>query len=212
MRPPIPPPFTRPLFTSPLLTPLLLAAFAATAQAAPPDRPRVQPDRDVTVTYRVEGAATQAIPGGVDGPLRLSWDAAGQRLRAEPANRPQAVIVDLPRHTASVVDDTMHAVLTLPVRERDLQPLTLDGVAMTRRGNDTVAGHACTTWAAQSKRGAGTVCLTPDGVALRAEGDIDGRHGSFTATNVLYGTVAADLFTAPAGYMTLNIPDFGKKR
>ena len=206
MRPPIPPLFTRLLLT-------LLPMVAATmAQAAPPDRPRVQPDRDVTVTYRLEGAATQAIPGGVDGPLRLSWDAAGQRLRAEPANRPQAVIVDLPRHTASVVDDAMHAVLTLPVRERDLQPLTLDGVGMTRRGTDTVAGHPCTTWAMQSKRGTGTVCLTPGGVALRAEGDIDGRHGSFTATNVLYGAVAADLFTAPPGYMTLNIPDFGKKR
>ena len=211
-----------------LLMPLLMAAPAAMVQAASPqaaspqaaspqaaspqDRPRVQPDRDVTVTYRVEGAATQAIPGGIDGPLRLSWDAAGQRLRAEPANRPQAVIVDLPRHTASVVDDMMHAVLTLPVRERDLQPLTLDGVQMTRRGTDTVAGRACTTWAMQSKRGAGAVCLTADGVALRAEGEIDGRHGSFTATNVAYGAVAADLFTAPPGYMTLNIPDFGRKR
>ena len=203
-----------------LPTPLLLATLfaalvqAAPAPAAPPpqDRPRVQPDRDVTVTYRVEGAAQQALPGGVDGPLRLSWDAAGQRLRAEPADRPQAVIVDLSRHTASVVDDAMHAVLTLPVRERDLQPLTLDGVQMTRRGADTVAGRACTTWAMQAKRGSGTVCLTPGGVALRAEGEIDGRHGSFTATDVTYGAVAANLFTVPPGYMTLTIPDFGKKR
>ena len=199
-----------------LPTSLLLAAVsaalvqAAPAPAAPPqDRPRVQPDRDVTVTYRLEGAAQQAIPGGVDGPLRLSWDAAGQRLRAEPADRPQAVIVDLPRHTASLVDDTMHAVLTLPVRERDLQPLTLDRVQMTRRGADTVAGRACTTWAMQAKRGSGTICLTPDGVALRAEGEISGRHGSFTATNVTYGAVAANLFTVPPGYMTLAIPDFG---
>ena len=201
-----------------LPTPLLLAAAvvlvqAAPAQAASPqDRPRVQPDRDVTVTYRVEGAAQQALPGGVGGPLRLSWDAAGQRLRAEPADRPQAVIVDLPRHTASVVDDSMHAVLTLPVRERDLQPLTLDGVQMTRRGADTVAGRACTIWAMQAKHGSGTVCLTPDGVALRAEGEIDGRHGSFTATDVTYGAVAAELFKVPPGYMTLAIPDFGNKR
>lgn len=197
----------------PLLLASLLPASAVVAQASPPqDRPRVQPDRDVTVTYRVEGAATQALPGGIDGPVRLSWDAAGQRLRAEPANRAQAVIVDLPRHTASVVDDTMHAVLTLPVREHDLQPLTLDGVQMTRRGSDTVAGRACTTWTMQAKRGSGAVCLTPDGVALRAEGEIDGRHGSFTATSVAYGAVAADLFMAPPGYLTLSIPDFGRKR
>ena len=186
---------------------LMLASTGALAQ----ERPRVQPTRDVTVTYRVEGAAAQAVPGGIDGPLRVSWDAAGQRVRAAPAGRTQAVIVDLPHHTASLVDDGMRAVLALPVWPADL-PLALDGARFTRRGAAIVAGLPCTTWAVQASRGNGTVCLTPDGVALRGEGTVNGRQGSFTATGVAYGSVAASLFTPPPGYFAMNFPSLGRLR
>lgn len=187
------------------------ACGTAYGAGAAQDRPLVQPSRDVTVTYRVEGAAASVIPGGIDGPLRLSWDAARQRLRAEAEGRPQAVLVDLPNRTATLLDDTMRAVVALPVRERDLQPLTLGGARLTRRGQDSVAGRACTTWDVQASRGAGTVCLTEDGVALRAEGAVDGRHGSFTATSVRYGSVGPGLFAVPPGYFSLNIPDFDRR-
>jgi len=187
------------------------ALLACCGTAAAQDRPLVQPTRDVTVTYRVEDAAASVIPGGIDGPLRLSWDAARQRLRAEAEGRPQAVLVDLPNRTATLLDDTMRAVVALPVRERDLQPLTLNGARLTRRGQDSVAGLACTTWDVQASRGAGTVCLTADGVALRAEGAVDGRRGSFTATSVRYGGVGPGLFAVPPGYFSLNIPNFGRQ-
>ncbi len=190
---------------------LLACCGAACGTAAAQDRPLVQPSRDVTVTYRVEGAAASVIPGGIDGPLRLSWDAARQRLRAEAEGRPQAVLVDLPNRTATLLDDTMRAVVALPVRERDLQPLTLNGARLTRRGQDSVAGLACTNWDVQASRGAGTVCLTADGVALRAEGAVDGRRGSFTATGVRYGGVEPGLFAVPPGYFSLNIPNFGRQ-
>lgn len=191
---------------------VVATTMAASIGALAQERPRVQPTRDVTVTYRVDGDAAQAIPGGIDGPLRVSWDAAGQRLRAAPAGRPQAIIVDLPRHTASLVDDAMRAVLALPVRSADLNPLVMDGARFTRAGTATVAGLSCTTWAVQAKRGNGTVCLTADGVPLRGEGSINGRPGSFTATSVAYGPVAPDLFTAPPGYFAMNFPSFGRLR
>ena len=191
------------------LSALVLLAAAGTAMAQ--DRPLLQPSRDVTVTYRVEGAASSAIPGGIDGPLRLSWDAAHQRLRAEAEGRPQAVLVDLPNHTATMLDDVMHAAVALPVRERDLQPLTLAGARLTRRGAGNVAGMACTNWDVESRRGAGTVCMTGDGVALRADGAVDGRKGSFTATSVRYGDVAPRLFTAPPGYFALDLAGIGRQ-
>ena len=190
----------------------LVSIMSASKGTSAQERPRVQPTRDVTVTYRVEGAAAQAIPGGTDGPLRVSWDAAGQRLRAAPERRPQAVIVDLPRHTAALIDDAMHAVLALPVRPADLNPLATDGARFTRRGLATVAGFACVTWAVEAKRGAGTVCLTADGVALRGEGTVNGRQGSFIATSVAYGPVAADLFSPPPGYFAMNFPSLGRLR
>jgi len=189
----------------------VLALLAAASSAVAQDRPMLQPSRDVTITYRVEGAAASAIPGGIDGPLRLSWDAAHQRLRAEAEGHPQAVLVDLPNHTATMLDNAMRAAVALPVRERDLQPLTLAGTRLTRRGAGNVAGMACTNWDVESHRGAGTVCLTADGVALRADGAVDGHKGSFTATSVRYGEVAPGLFTAPPGYFALDLAGLGRR-
>lgn len=186
----------------------VLAALVPSAGRAQ-DRPRVQPSRDVAVSYRLEGDAASAVPGGVPGALRLSWDAAGQRLRAEPEGRTQAIIVDLRAHSAQMVDTTLRSALTLPVRDADLQPLTLDGARLTRRGEEIVAGLRCTDWAVQSPRGAGTVCLTADGVALRAAGEVDGRRGTFTATSVSYGPQRDELFRVPSGYMQFSLPKIG---
>ena len=99
----------------------LLAAGAAVAQ----DRPLIQPTRDVAVTYRVEGDAASVIPGGIPSTLRLSWDAAGQRLRAEPDGRSQ-VVVDLHARTALVMDTMLRSALTLPMRASDMQTLKLE--------------------------------------------------------------------------------------
>lgn len=184
----------------------LLISGAAAAQ----DRPLIQPSRDVAVRYRVEGAAASVVPGGIPNALLLSWDAAGQRLRAEPEGRTQAVIVDLRAHSAQVVDTMLRSALTLPTRDSDFQPLTLEGARLTRRNEAVVAGLPCTNWAVQSSRGNGTVCLTADGVALRADGDVDGRHGTFTASSVSYGPVRDDLFRVPADFMQLNFPKFGR--
>ena len=186
----------------------LLAAGAVAAQ----DRPLIQPSRDVSVTYRVEGAAASAVPGGIPNALRLSWDAAGQRLRAEPEGRSQAIIVDLRARSAQVVDTMLRSALTLPTRDSDFQPLTLDGARLTRRNEAVVAGLPCTNWAVQSSRGNGTVCFTSDGVALRAVGEVDGRHGTFTASSVSYGPVSSDLFRVPADFMQLSFPKFGRLR
>lgn len=190
---------------------LLVLAAAIPGTAAAQERPVVQPTRDVTVTYKLEGAAASVLPGGVDGPVRMSWDAARQRLRADSDGRQQVAIVDLRQHTAVLVDNAMHAVLALPARERDLQPLTLDGATLTRRGNATVAGLACVNWDVQASRGNGTVCLTPDGVPLRAAGTVNGKRGGFTATRVTYGTVDPALFTVPPGYFSLSLPSFARR-
>ena len=195
----------------PLAALALLAVLSGTAAAAAQDRPLVQPARDVTVTYRVEGAAADAFPGGISGPLRLSWDATRGRLRAEVDGRPQAVLLDLPHHTATILDTAMRAVVALPLRDKDLQALTPGGARLTRRGSGNVAGRACTNWDVTASRGAGTICLTPDGVALRGEGTVNGRQGSFTATDVVFGAVAPGLFDVPSGYFSLNIPNFGRR-
>lgn len=202
----------------PLPTPaaaLLLAPLFAlwgASHAAAQERPPVPPARDVAVTYRVSGAAAQAVPGGVPGALRLSWSAHTQALRVEAEGRSQSVLVDLRARSATVLDEGTRTALVLPARERDLQALTLDGARLTRRGRDSVAGHACTVYDAHSNRGRGTLCLTADGVPLRGDGEVNGRPGGFVATSVAYGPQPAEAFRAPPGYARLDVNRFGLGR
>ena len=182
-----------------------LLALALAGPAAAQSRPPALPTRDVAVTYQVSGAAAQSIPGGVPGALVLHWDAAGRRLRLDAEGRPQSLVVDLPEHRAVLLDAAMHGAINLPMRERDAQLITLDGARLTRRGQDVVAGQPCTDYAVQHPRGTGTVCLTADGVPLRARGVVDGKEGAFTATAVEYASQSAALFQPPPGFLNLDI-------
>lgn len=179
----------------------LLSVQATVAAADPP--PRVLPSRDVAATYRLAGPAADALPGGAPGLLRLSWDADGERLRAEADGRAQVAVVDLRAGAANIMDPGLRTALALPVA--DIAAVTLRGARLTRRGEATVAGLPCTTYAVTAQRGTGTVCLTDDGVALSGQGVVNGRNGSFTATVVTYGAQPDVLFRVPAGYLRLDV-------
>ena len=200
------------------MTPALAVLCAATVAVAAPalaasPAPRVLPRRDVTVTYRVSGAAADAIPvlgtPGVPTELRLEWSAGHNRLLVAPTGRPQRLLVDLTGHQATVLDDGMRAALQLPMRDADVQALTMANARFTRRGQETVAGESCTDWAVESGRSTGTVCLTEDGVPLRGEGNVNGRPGTFVATAVDHGRVDPADVALPAGYNRLELPRFG---
>lgn len=181
---------------------VVLAAQAVCAQPGVPTLPL----HDVSVTYRLEGGLRDAVPGGLPETVRLQWDAAGRRLRVEPQGRNQVLIVSLGEPRAELLDTGLHGVVSLPVRAKDVEPLTLAGARLTRRGNATVAGLGCTEYDVSQPRGTGTVCLTADGVALRGAGTVDGRQGRFTAVQVAPGPVAESAFSVPPGYMRLAIP------
>jgi hypothetical protein len=183
-----------------VLVSMVLSPLGAHAQPGP----RIRPSHDVVVTYQVDGQALSLVPGGIEGPVTLSWDAAGERLRAEVAGRSQVALIDLRNHDGQAIDTTLRVVLPLPIRQQDLQPLMLEGAHLTPAGKDTVAGLACNRFSFESPQGPGTVCLTPDGVPLRGQGAVSGKPGRFTATSVHYGPIPADRFTVPPGYMALG--------
>ncbi|MGI4952869.1 MAG: hypothetical protein ACRYGM_13800 [Janthinobacterium lividum] len=195
---------TRPWIVAALLSCGMLPSFVQPATAAPPAGPRLQPVRDVVVTYVVEGQVLGLLPGGIPGPVRLSWDAAGQRVRAEVTGRSQVALLDLRAHTSNAIDTTMRVVLPVPIRTTDLKPLTLEGARLTPKGKDTVAGLPCTVYSVESAGSPGTVCLTVDGVPLRGQGDFRGKPGTFKATQVSFGSLPDSLFTVPEGYMALG--------
>ena len=185
---------------------LIIIGLAIALPASARAQPRVQPTRDVVVTYRVEGPATGLVPGGLPGPVRLSWDAIGRRVRAETDARTQVAILDLSNHTGMVLDTGLRVILPLPIRPEDLQPLTLEGARLKPGATETVAGLSCTAYAVESPHAAGSVCLTADGIALRGAGTVRGKPGSFVATSVRYGPLPPSVFAAPPGYMALNGP------
>ncbi len=191
-----------------LVAAAVLLAGPALAQPAPPSLPTplTLPTHDVAVVYRADGAARDAIPGGVSGPVRVAWSAERQLLRVEPEGRTQVLLVNLAAASVKVVDSGLHSAMSLPVRAKDLEPLTLRDAHLTRRGRSTVAGRACTDYAVESRRGHGTLCLTDDGIALRADGEVDGKRGSFTAVSVTDGRLPPGLFEVPQGYMQLALP------
>ena len=187
-------------------------AVSVTAAAAAPV-PRLVPQHDVTVTYDVSGAAAEAVSpkgaGGAPVSVRLQWSAGQNRLLAAAPGRPQRFLIDVPGHQAVVLDDTARTALILPMRETDVQATVAANARFTRRGQETVAGETCTVWAVDTGRGAGTVCLTEDGVPLRGEGDANGRHSDFVATAVDHGRVDPADVAFPAGYNRIELPRFG---
>lgn len=183
-----------------------LTVMPVSARAAPP----TLPTHDVAVTYRLQGAARDAVPGGLPEIVRLAWDAGGRRLRVEPEGRQQVLLVDLNVPRAELVDKGMHGVLTLPMRAKDIEPLALQDATLTPRGRAVVTGLSCMEYDVVAKRGRGVVCLAADGVALRGSGTVDGKQGGFTAVSVVPGPLPAGSFEVPPGYMHLAFPGFGK--
>ena len=178
---------------------LLLPGLAAA-------QPRLTPAGDADVVYRVEGAAADRIPGGAPDGVRLQWDAAGQRLRAEAVNTPIYAITDLPNRVEEIVFAQQSSVLVLPLRGGNPQALLAGAdVRFTRRGASRVLGMECAEWQFEGRRVSGTGCVTADGIVLRASGFYDGQPGRFTAVSLARGPIPAARFVAPPDYFRLPL-------
>ncbi len=169
-------------------------------------QPRLLPAADVTATYQLGGALADQIPGGASDGVRLQWDAAGQRLRADPVRRPGYAILDLGRRVAQLVFPQQSSVLELPLRGGDPQTLLAGAdVRFTRRGTGRVLGLDCTEWRVQSRKLSGTGCVTEDGVVLRADVTYDGRPGTATATALSREATPPERFAIPSTYFRLPL-------
>ena len=184
---------------------LLLACALACPRLAMA-QPLLVPRQDVTVLYRLAGAASDQIPGGAPGGVRLAWDAAGQRLRAEPLGRPFYALADLGRRVADLVFAQQGSYIEARIMPGDLQALLAGRDArFTRRGAGRLLGLDCTEWAIHSRKLDGAGCVTADGLVLRAEGAIDGRPGSLVAQSVAFGPASPGSFALPEGYFRLPL-------
>jgi hypothetical protein len=169
--------------------PLLAAAVLLGAAG---DRPAITPTRDVDVTYRV----AQPVEGGPPLSQRMRWLTETGKLRVDPPSPGLFMIVDYPGKRMSVVKLADRAVLDLPTAAPGL-PGAPAG-AFTRRDDMVVAGMPCTNWAATDAGGQPVLlCLTPDGVMLRAS---HGDRVLLEAITVTYAPQNPADFIAPEGF------------
>jgi len=145
----------------------------------------VLPTRDVDVTYR-----SQPADAAIE--QRSRFSVAMQRTRLDLPTPGLFSIMDYRSHTMSLVSVVDRKVLQTGGADPPAQP------AYLRRGEDQVAGLACTEWEARDSVGQPAItCFTADGVMLRAR---RGVQVLAVATRVVYAPQDAALFDVPAGF------------
>jgi hypothetical protein len=158
------------------------ASLARTAGAA--EAPLSHPSRDVDVTYRM-------VRGDRVLTERMRWQAATQRQRVDPPSPGLFVVIDYRAGRMDTVRLSDRLVLEMPA------PPAAQG-AYVRRGEDQVAGLACTNWEATATDGQPTIaCITADGVLLRATA---AGQTLLSAETVTYAPQEPALFAVPAGF------------
>lgn len=176
--------------------------WAALAQ----ERPPVAPTRDVLVTYRATAPAQAGRPASPAQTLRVATTQGGRLMRVEGMGAGGAyVIVDRTTQRMVMVMPQDRRFMEMPANDAFARGFVLnDAMTFVKRGGETVAGLKCTVWEVTSRDGAGTACVTSDGVLLRGRGN-DGK-GGIEATAVKYGAQAATLFKPPAGFSKIEMP------
>ena len=176
---------------------ILAAGMVLATAAAAQQPPQFIPSRDVTVTYRVPDAG---------GDIRMSWLAASQRMRMDLPQGMGWMVMGPGDADGFMVMEQQRMVMALPPGRGEGRGLMPPATArFTREGTDRVANLSCTLWRVEDRGEASRICLTDDGVALRAE-QIGQPNSRMEATAVTYGPQDPARFERPRGYQSFQMP------
>jgi hypothetical protein len=188
----------------------LLAVLAAAAPARAEDAPMIHPSRDVAVEYRSNGMAQgPADPSAV---VTMRFTGKGSRVRIDGPNGHGYAILDVDGGRMTMVMTEKQIYMEQPANPAMLGMFQAKGSAFRKTGTDTVAGVPCTTYTATINDRDGQVCLTGDGVMLRARSEEAGRTHELEAVKVTYADQPAALFEPPAGFKKLDMADMAGRR
>ncbi len=190
---------------------LLAAALglAVVVPAVAQDHPSVmQPSRDVMVEYHLSGVSHGQQRADT---IRMYFTDHGMKLRIEPVGQPAYSIVDRTAGHMIMVMTTEHVYMVVPYDPRRVMAFDDKDATFTRIGSDTVAGIGCTIYDTRRQDHSGRVCLSDDGLMLRAKSDNPADAGSaMEATRVAYGPQSPDLFAPPPGFQKMDIPNMAR--
>lgn len=169
----------------------VLALVAAAPAAWAQDRPQAVPTRDVDVLYR-------ANAGGHPVQQRYRFAFSIEKVRIDTPSPGLYVIVDRGSQHMDMVSEGDRSVLELPYDPARSMAGVGAGRAYDRLGPDTIAGTPCTEWRTADKAGSPvTICMTEDGVLLRARA---GATVLVEALRVAYVKQDPAVFAIPAGF------------
>lgn len=185
--------------------PAMALALAVTLPAAAQDHPTVmQPSRDVMVEYHVAGVTQGQHRSDT---VRMYFADRGTKLRIEPLGQPDYSIMDRTAGRMVIVMTQQHAYMEMPYDPKRVMTFEANGATFTRRGTDTVVGIGCTIYDTVRQNHSGQVCLSDDGLLLRAKSDDPARGGGgMEATRVAYGPQPAGLFAPPPDFQKMELP------
>ena len=185
---------------------LIFALFAAAGTAHAEDQPLIHPSRDVVVEYRSSGMAH----GPADDPasvITMRFRGQGNRIRIDGPHGHGYAILDIGSGRMIMVMTDKQMYIEAPANPGMLAMFQAKPTAFHKIGGDTIAGVACTNYDATINDHEGQVCLTGDGVLLRARGAEPNGQRELEAVKVTYEAQPAELFDPPPGFKKLDVPD-----
>jgi hypothetical protein len=185
---------------------LAIGAIGVTlAQAVAQDRPPAQPSRDVTVEYSLLDSDNPKELARAR-PLKVYWAKGGAKMRIQMLDERAYVVLDRDTKRMTLVLLDQQGYIELPYDAQRLTGFTVPpGLALVRGDSVIVSGNACTLWHAKFNQGNGNLCVTDDGVLLRAQGYDVNHRGDLEATSIIYGPQPASVFAPPADFRKLEI-------
>lgn len=184
--------------------------LAAAVPAAAQDHPAMmQPSRDVVVEYHVSGVTQGQHRSDT---VRMYFADHGTKMRIEPVGQPGYSIMDRTAGRMIMVMTQQHAYMEMPYDPRRVMTLDAEGTTFTRLGTATIAGIGCTIYDAKRQDHSGQVCLSDDGLLLRAKSDNPAQaDGGMEATRVTYGPQPASLFVPPPDFQKMEMPNMPRR-
>lgn len=184
---------------------LVILAIVACGSAQAQEAPVLAPTRDVTVSYDLTGANVASGPSWMTASwVKVTYADHNERVRLDFYAFPGSdtpfgsIIWDRPaNHVWSLLPE-QKSYYQLPAAGRPNPGLFLnDKMKFSRVGTMTIAGVACTNWQVSNGKGyKGSVCVTRDGVVLRATRNKP-EAGRIEATAITFGTPPKDAFKVP---------------
>lgn len=175
----------------------MVGAILATAGvASADDRPLTVPARDVDITYMMVQPDAPGGPRMLE--QRMRYDVGDGKLRVDPPTPGLYMIVDYRTRRMETIRVAERMVIDVDAGTGAVVPGGGSAAKFDRQGETQVAGLTCTNWKTSDAAGQPTmVCLTPDGVMLRA---IGGGRILVEAAEVRYGPVDKAAFEIPADF------------